>query len=208
MLEGGSGTPALAMCEDGVRRVVKLSGAGGGPVALLTELLALRVAARFAAPVPLCCPVVLPPGLPWTAGTDEFDDVLRRSAGFALGIEWAEGARAMSAEEALALAPEVRRAIAGADARLVNVDRTRANPNILRCPDGAPLAIDYDACLFVSRAVRGRPRGPGLSPRHIFAGTAAMPPPPLDWSVMLADAPKAWIAATGLGRGALASALA
>ena len=208
MLEGGSGTPALAMCEDGVRRVVKLSGAGGGPVALLTELLALRVAARFGAPVPRCCPVALPAELPWTAGTDEFDDVLRRSAGHALGIEWAEGASAMTAVEALALPLATRRAIAGADARVVNVDRTRANPNVLRRFGGAPLAIDYDACLFLTRAVAGRARGDDLPEGHLYVGIQPTPPPRLDWPDLLRDAPEDWIRATSLGRGALAAALA
>ena len=207
ILEGGSGTPALALCDDGIRRVVKLSGAGGGPVALLTELLALRVSERFGAPVPGACPVVVPEGLPWTAGTDEFDAVLLRSAGHALGIEWADGAREMTADEALALPPATRRAIAGADARLANVDRTRANPNILRCTNGTPLAIDYDACLFLSRAVAGRPRGTGLPPGHLFSGIPPMPEPRLDWPAMLADLPDAWIAPTGLGRAALADAL-
>lgn len=157
--------------------------------------------------MPGACPVVLPGDLAWTAGTDEFDAVLQRSAGHALGIEWAEGARKMTAEEALALPPATRRAIAGADARVVNVDRTRANPNILRCPDGRPLVIDYDASLFLSRAVAGRPRGGGLPPGHLFSGIPPMRAPLLDWSRMLEDVPDAWIAPTGLERDALAAAL-
>ncbi len=61
--------------------------------------------------------------------------------------------------------------MAAVDALLQNVDRTRANPNILRDAAGAYWAIDFGACLLINRLARGdtRPRTT-LPPNHLLAG--------------------------------------
>ena len=114
----------------------------------------------------------------------------------------------MGAEEAAGLDPSVAMAIAGADRFLANVDRTRRNPNLLRRPDGTVAAIDYGACLFLSRALAGR-AGP-FEPRldHLLASSHPVAVPPLDWRAILADLPDGWIAAAGADRPALLAALA
>lgn len=210
----GDSHPALARCEDGSRWVVKLAGAGHGVRGLMSEMVALRAAAALGAPVPEARPLWLPEGLPWQVGTDEFDGIVRRSWGWNLGVVHADGARPMTAAEARALPGPVRRAIARADALVQNVDRTAANPNLLRLPDGGALAIDYGAALLVPRVLAGRGGGTGLPRGHLFAGASGEPSPAsgsrpaLDWAVLVEDVPGAWLAEAGLDRAALAGRLA
>lgn len=66
--------------------VMKLRGSGPGPVALLTEFLALRAARIMGLAVPATKPLFLAPDFPWTIGTDEFDGIVQRSGGWNLGI--------------------------------------------------------------------------------------------------------------------------
>lgn len=211
VLTGGSGTPCVALCDDGRRRVVKLRGAGGGPAGLLVEALGLRVARAFGAPVPEARVVTVPQDLPWTAGTDEFDAMLQRSWGSNLGVAHVADARPAAPDD-VASAPAAQvSAIASADCFLANVDRTARNPNLLVGPDGGPdggiVAIDYGACLLVSRALSRRLGRVALPPGHLLPDAALLPIPPLFWAELTADLPEAWIVAAGTDRPALVAAL-
>jgi len=205
-----STTPALIETAAGAPAVLKFAGAGPGPFGLLTELIALAIAARLGAPVPAAGPLWLPPGLPWQVGTDEFDDMLRRSTGWNLGIAPFPDARPATAADLAAADPADLDAIARADALLQNMDRTARNPNLL-VSGGRLRAIDFDACLYLSRAVAGgRPPTAELPRGHLLAGRPipAAPRPALDPASLVAAAPDAWIAATGTTRSGLAQALA
>ena len=194
----------------GETRVLKFSGAGPGPFGLLTELLALAIAARLGAPVPKARPLWLPPGLPWEVGTDEFDAMLQRSTGWNLGIDVLPDARPATPADIAAADPEALDAIARADALLQNMDRTAKNPNLL-VSGGRLRAIDYDACLYLSRALGGtRPPTTTLPPGHLLAGRV-VPPGPLpamDADALAALPPDEWLTAAGTTRPALARALA
>jgi len=208
VLTNASTTPALVETADGVLRVMKFSGAGPGPFGLLTELLALGIARALGAPVPAAGPVWLPEGFPWVVGTDEFDAMLQRSTGWNLGIAWLADARAATPEDVAAAPAAVLDAIALADALLQNVDRTARNPNLL-VAGGRLRAIDYDACLYLSRALAGRPATPVLPPGHLLTGRHPRGPlPALDLGALVAAAPSDWIAAAGTDRAGLAGALA
>jgi hypothetical protein len=203
-----STSPALVATEDGTPWVMKFAGAGPGPFGLLTELLAIGIARELGAPVPPARPLWLPPGFPWMAGTDEFDSMLQRSYGWNLGIALLPDARPVAASELAGGDPAALDAIARADALLQNVDRTARNPNLL-VSGGRLWAIDYDACLYLSRALGPpRPAVRTLPPGHLLAGRpAATAPPELDVAALVAAAPEAWVAATGTGRDGLAAAL-
>jgi hypothetical protein len=188
--------------------VLKFAGAGPGPFGLLTELLAIGIARALGAPVPPARPLWLPPGFPWMAGTDEFDSMLQRSYGWNLGIAFLPDARPVAAAELAACDPAALDAIARADALLQNVDRTARNPNLL-IASGRLWSIDYDACLYLSRAL-GPPRPPvrTLPTGHLLAGrVSAATPPEIDVAALVASAPDEWVAATGTGRGGLEAAL-
>lgn len=212
VLPQASTSPAVAETADGALWVLKFSGAGPGPFGLLTEFLALGIARAFGAPVPAARPLWLPAGFPWMAGTDEFDAMLQRSTGWNLGIAFLADARPATAADLasdLVSAPELA-AIAAADAFLHNVDRTGRNPNLL-VAGGRLHAIDYDACLYLSRVLGpDRPPVTTLPPGHLLAGHALPPvaPPGIDFGALLAPVPAAWLAAAGSGRAALADRLA
>lgn len=204
-----STTPALIETETGTRSALKFSGAGPGPFGLLTELLGLHLAAALGAPVPEARPLWLPAGLPWTVGTDEFDAMLLRSTGWNLGIALVPDARPATPADIAAADPRTLDAIARADALLQNMDRTAKNPNLL-VADGRLHAIDYDACLYLSRALAGRPRSMGLPAGHLFSDRPAAtgPLPAIDTTALAALPPADWLEAAGTTRGALAAALA
>lgn len=204
-----STTPALIETATGVRAVLKFSGAGPGPFGLLTELIALRVAAALGAPVPAARPLWLPAGLPWEVGTDEFDAMLLRSTGWNLGIALIPDARPATPGDIAAADPATLDAIARADALLANMDRTARNPNLLMANDRLH-AIDYDACLYLSRALAGRPRTADLPPGHLLAGRppAPAPLPAIDTDALASLPPDDWLAASNTTRPQLAAALA
>ncbi len=209
VLTAASTTPALVETADGSRWVMKFSGAGPGPFGLLVELLALGIAAAMGAPVPAARPLLLPEGFPWQAGTDEFDAMLQRSWGWNLGVAFVPDARPVPAAAALAFEPAALDALARSDALLQNMDRTARNPNLIAA-DGRLWAIDYNACLYLSRALAAtRPPARDLPAGHLLAGRLAVPAPmpDLGLAALVAAAPDAWIEAAGCERGTLAAAL-
>lgn len=142
-------------------------------------------------------------------GTDEFDGMLQRSTGWNLGIELFPDARPATPDDIAEADPRALDAIARADALLQNMDRTAKNPNLLTS-GGRLRAIDYDACLYLSRALAGtRPPTADLPPGHLLADRVVprQPLPPLDGNALAAPAPDAWIEAAGTTRDGLASAL-
>ena len=204
--------PCRVTTGSGETWVLKLAGAGPGPRGLLIELLALRFAAAIGAPVPQAKPLWLPHGFPWTIGTDEFDEMLQRSFGWNLGIGFVADARPMTADAVLAEPPEVLAAIAAADRFAFNVDRTRGNANMLAGADGRAVAIDYDACLFLGRALAGRvPAAFDLPPGHLLEALA-LPEAgrafdPALCETITGDVPAEWLP-EGASREGLAAALA
>lgn len=204
-----STTPALIETGDGTRMVLKFSGAGPGPFGLLTELLALAIAARIGAPVPSATPLYLPPGLPWEVGTDEFDSMLQRSTGWNLGIALLPDARPATPADIAAAAPADLDAIARADALLQNMDRTATNPNLL-VSGGRLWAIDYDACLYLSRALSGsHALVPTLPRGHLLAGRplSTRPLPAFDAVALAALPPQEWLTDSSTTRDKLAHVL-
>ncbi len=203
-----STSPACVETAEGTPWVMKFSGAGPGPFGLLTELLALGIARAFGSPVPRARPLWLPEGFPWQAGTDEFDAMLQRSWGWNLGIALIPGARPVAAEEVGRFDAAELGAIAAADALLQNVDRTAKNPNLLEAA-GRLWAIDYDACLYLSRALGPtRQASRTLPAGHLLAGREkGALPPVVDVAALVATAPADWIAAARVDRAGLVAAL-
>ena len=168
VLPHGDGAPALVETGSGERFVLKLRGAGGGERALATEFLALKLAALIGLRTPATIPLYLPEAFPWQAGTDEFDDMVQRSYGWNLGIRFIEEATPLRAAMLDSLAPDFCAVLAIADALLINVDRSRANPNLVRDRSGAVWAIDFGACLFLSRLLAGPIARPAALPANHF----------------------------------------
>jgi hypothetical protein len=171
VLSSGSSFPSVVETAAGHRYVLKLAGAGPGRRALATELVALKLCQHLGLSVPDVELLDLSIDLPWQTGTDEFYEAAQRSAGLNLGIVFLADTRDVTAGELAALPQDFLARLGAADALLQDVDRTRANPNILRDRNGTHWAIDFGACLLIERLARG-----AIAPRldlpanHFLAG--------------------------------------
>jgi hypothetical protein len=217
VLTHGSSFPSLVETTEGRRYVMKLAGAGPGRRALATEFTALKLARHLGLNVPDARELDLPRNLPWQVGTDEFYEAAQRSAGLNLGIVFVPDAHDLTGIELAALPEEFLARLAAVDALLQNVDRTKANPNILRNASGTHWAIDFGACLLIERLARGatEPRL-DLPPNHFLAGerafvhaarVAAEAIEPRHLLSVLEPVPDPWLEDFGLTRQELADRL-
>jgi hypothetical protein len=170
----GSSFPSVVETASGGRWVMKLAGTGPGRRALATEFIALSLARHIGLAVPDVSLVELPPDTPWDVGTDEFYEAVQRSAGTNLGIAFVPAAVDLTAADLGSLPADFLDRLGAIDALLQNVDRTLANPNIIRDGKAQPWAIDFGACLLIDRLARGQlePRL-ALPANHFLAADAA-----------------------------------
>lgn len=127
--EGGS-LPALGEANDGFKYAVKLKGAGHGSKSLISELIGGLVAKAFKFKVPENVLLDLSHLFGITEPDQEIQDLLRKSEGTNVGLHFLEGAYtfdpAVNTVDSLTASK-----IVWLDAFLVNVDRTRQNPNMM-----------------------------------------------------------------------------
>ena len=175
VLASGSSFPSVVETGAGRLHVLKLSGAGPGKRALATEYLALKIARHVGLAVPDALVIDLPRDFPWQTGTDEFHEAVQRSAGANLGVAFIADARDLNARELAEIPASFIQRLAAVDALLQNVDRTAANPNIMRDAAGAHWAIDFGACLLFDRLARGADApNIGIPPNHFLAGVTGV----------------------------------
>ena len=144
--EGGS-LPALVEADDGRRYVVKLRGAGQGPLALVAEVVTGELARALELPVPRLALVELDPAFAKNEPDAEIQDLFRASAGLNLGLEFLPEATAFDIAAGDTLPAEQAARIVWLDAFTFNVDRTPRNPNLL-CWQAQTWLIDHGASLY------------------------------------------------------------
>lgn len=200
----GSSFPTLAETTDGEQVVIKMRGAGNGAGALLSEFLVNRLAHRCGLPVPDVRIIEIAADHPWEFGTDEFDDLLQKSAGANLGICWIPEAKQLTADEAMTLPRDFISQVVTLDLTFSNLDRSSSSCNLLRQPSGHRWIIDHGGCRFLFR--RGVVSDV-LPKDHIFRGMedafdgtwlGALSPALVDETV--AEAPELWLAEEGFTR--------
>lgn len=143
--EGGS-LPGLAEADDGFRYVVKMSGAGHGKKALISELVGGLVAKAFRFKVPELVFLNLDQAFGITEPDEEVQDLLRNSEGLNLGLHFLSGAATFD-PKVNATDPLNASKLVWLDAFLTNVDRTRLNPNMMIWNNELWL-IDHGASLY------------------------------------------------------------
>jgi hypothetical protein len=168
--EGGS-LPGLVEADDDGLYVVKFRGAGQGPRALVAELVAGELARRLGLPVPELALVELDPVLGRAEPDPEIQDLIGRSAGLNVGLDFLPGALPFTAP-ADPVEPAFAADVVWFDALVTNIDRTPRNPNLLSW-HGRLWLIDHGAAFF--RQHGGRP----------LAETAREPVPMLTDHVLL-----------------------
>jgi hypothetical protein len=145
--EGGS-VPALVEADDDGLYVVKLLGAGHGRKALVAELLAGELARHLGLPVPDLVLVELDAALAKAEPDGEIQDLLERSAGTNVGLDFLPGALAFAPAIGPAPEPELAAAVVWLDSFTTNVDRTARNPNLLVWHRRLHL-IDHGSALYI-----------------------------------------------------------
>jgi len=143
--EGGS-LPGLVEADDLGTYVVKFTGAGQGPKALVAEVVAGRIARSLGLRVPELVVVDLDPVVARSEPDWEVQELLARSGGPNLGMDFLPGALGFDPLAHAVDAEEASRVL-WFDALIENVDRSWRNPNLLRWHRELWL-IDHGACLY------------------------------------------------------------
>ncbi len=199
-LLSGSSFPVLSELDDGQFCVLKLRGSGNGVPSLASEFLVNRIGALLGWQVPDVFPVQIPEGFPWKFGTDEFDDLVRRSFGVNLGIRYFSDSTQVPGAEWWTLNPSFLKQMAVLDSLFQNHDRSEKNFNVLRDQAGACWLIDHGSCVFLDHP-SGIDRF-SLTPRHImklkedeYLERAHLLSPEIRQAIEMAvrDFPEAWL---------------
>jgi hypothetical protein len=130
--EGGS-LPAIVAGDDDGTYVLKFRGAGQGARALIAELVSGEIARLLKLPVPEIVFVDLDPRMAKTEPDPEIQDLLRKSEGLNLALDYLPGSITFDPIVELPIAGKARLAssIVWFDALVTNVDRTPRNTNLL-----------------------------------------------------------------------------
>jgi hypothetical protein len=130
--EGGS-LPAIVAGDDDGTYVLKFRGAGQGIRALIAELVSGELARALGLPVPEIVFAELDPRMAKTEPDPEIQELLQKSEGLNLAIDYLPGSITFDPIVPLPIADRSRLAsdIVWFDALVTNVDRTAKNTNLL-----------------------------------------------------------------------------
>jgi hypothetical protein len=145
--EGGS-LPGLVEADDDGLYVVKFRGAAQGPRALVAEVIAGELARALGLLVPELVLVDVDPSLAGVEPDPWVGELLERSPGLNLGLDFLPGAMTFDPRADGGPDPEVAASVVWFDALVTNTDRSPRNPNILTW-HGRQWLIDHGASLFI-----------------------------------------------------------
>jgi HipA-like kinase len=150
--EGGS-LPGLVEADDDGLYVVKFRGAGQGPRALVAEWLAGEIGRALGLPVPDIVTVDVEGSLGDAEPDQELQDLVHRSDGLNLGLDFLPGALAFNPGASPEVDPAAAADVVWLDAFTTNPDRTAGNPNLLVW-HGRTWLIDHGAALYIHHTWR------------------------------------------------------
>ncbi|MDH6117390.1 HipA family kinase [Kitasatospora sp. GAS204B] len=132
-LRAGGSVPAIVETDDLGTYVVKFTGAAQGRKALVAEVIVGELARRLGLRVPELVLVDFDPAVAEHEPDAEIQDLLRASAGLNLGMDYLPGAHDFrpGATDGPTIDPLEAGRVVWLDALTGNVDRTRANPNLM-----------------------------------------------------------------------------
>ncbi len=150
--EGGS-LPGLIEADDDGLYVLKFRGAGQGVRALTAEVIAGEVGRTLGLAVPELVLVELDPALGKAEPDSEIRELIVRSPGLNLGLDFLPGALPFDPASGPVTDPDLAASIVWLDALLTNPDRSARNPNLLRW-HGRLFCIDHGAALYIHHTWR------------------------------------------------------
>jgi hypothetical protein len=195
--EGGS-LPAIVEADDCGTYVLKFRGAGQGRKALVAELVAGEIARRLGLLVPEVVLAHLAPELGRSEPDPEIQDLLKRSAGLNLALDYLPGSLGF---DPLVEPPDPNLAsrIVWFDALVTNVDRTPRNTNLLVW-HGRLWLIDQGASLYFHHNWPARDGALEAVGRRLFAAARDHVLLPFAGSIPEADAALASLLTPGVLR--------
>jgi hypothetical protein len=205
----GSSVPTLCETEDGEVWVLKMHGAGNGPESLLSEYIVNALAASAGLPVPEPTMITIPDDTPWRYGTDEFHDIVKKSGGQNLGLQYLGETKPVPESDYNGLSTALVSQIVTLDLTFANVDRRRSSQNLLQDRRGAIWIVDHGSCRFLRRAERAAK----LPTDHSFAGWEDLYDPklldvrPQRVQAIVKRIPAAWLSSIALSREQISHAL-
>ncbi len=153
--EGGS-LPGLVEADDDGLYVMKFTGAGQGPRALVAEVVAGELARALGFLVPELVIAHLDPELASAEPDVEIQELALASVGPNLGVDYLPGALPFTPAAAHTTTPEDAADLVWFDALTTNVDRSPRNPNLLVW-HGRTWLIDHGAAFFRQHAATPLP---------------------------------------------------
>jgi hypothetical protein len=141
--EGGS-LPALMEADDLGTYVVKFTGAGQGPKALVAEIVVGELARALEIPVPELALIEVDAEIGRREPDEEVQELVTKSAGLNLGVDFLPGS--VGYDRSFEVDAEEAARIVWLDAFVANVDRSARNTNLLIWHKSL-WAIDHGACL-------------------------------------------------------------
>ncbi|MGD0247732.1 MAG: HipA family kinase [Candidatus Limnocylindrales bacterium] len=184
--EGGS-LPAVVEADDDGLYVAKFRGAGHGEKALVAEVIAGEVGRALGLLVPEIVLVDFDPRLAAAEPDQEIRELLQRSSGVNVGLDFLPGALGFDPAANFALPPDLCAAVVWFDSFVTNVDRDARNTNMLIWHRRLWL-IDHGSALHIhhtwkdAAAHAGKPMAAIKS--HVLL--------PLAGSILTADDQLAW----------------
>ena len=156
--EGGS-LPAIVEADDFGTYVLKFRGAGQGTKVLIAELLAGEIGRLLGLPIPELVFANLDPAIGRNEGDPEIQELIERSEGLNLGMDFLPGSFGFDALQTHEVSAQLASEIVWFDAFMTNVDRTARNTNMLiwhrelwLIDNGASIYPQYSGPSFPSRA--------------------------------------------------------
>jgi hypothetical protein len=150
--EGGS-LPGLVEADDDGLYVVKFYGAAQGPRALVAEVIAGELGRALGLRVPELVLVDVDPALAGVEPDPWVGELLEKSPGVNLGLDFLPGAMTFDPRADGAPDPDLAASIVWFDALVTNTDRSPRNPNLLSWHHHLWL-IDHGASLFIHHTWR------------------------------------------------------
>ncbi len=144
--EGGS-LPALVEADDFGLYVLKFRGAGQGPLALVSEIIAGEIGRALGLNVPEIVLVEVDSALGRNEPDQEIRELLQASVGLNLALDFLPGSVMFDPAAGDTAGPDLASAAVWFDAFVTNVDRTPRNPNLL-CWHKSLYFIDHGAALY------------------------------------------------------------
>jgi hypothetical protein len=107
--------------------------------------------------VPQVSTINIPEGFPWVFGTDEFDDLVQKSYGLNLGLQFLPETTAVAIHEWSSIPEQALARMVALDIFFCNYDRIAQSQNILKDSTGKYWLIDHGSCLIFPEVLSSAP---------------------------------------------------